>query len=398
MIKSLTRVFLAILTGVLFSAAVPAQDSWMGDVRDQYVISAKAGVVNFVEGTVTVAGIDGTSRHLLKRDQLEAGERVTTGSDGKAEILLNPGSYARLGSGSSFEFKTTSLDDLEINLGSGSAIFEVFASKDFKVTINAPKAKMFLIQSGIYRVDVLPDGGGRISVTKGRAQLDDAARAIVKSGGQATLNDRVSQLAKFDSDDKDQLDTWSKARARELARISRRVDEARMRNSLLNSFRLGRWDMFSSFGLWAYDASYGSYSFMPFGWGWNSPYGYGFGPCIYTYNLPPKVYWPPPYVPGNGNGSGSGSGSHTNTPIANNPREAGGIRPPLSVLPPFAQIQSDPKSGGSITNGGRPIIDTPYRDINTGNNGGQTYSPPPPPSPAVFIPSPSRSDTKPKDN
>jgi hypothetical protein len=387
MMKRFIYVFLGSLIGILFVAAVQAQDGWMGDVRDKYLISAKAGGVNFVEGTVTVVANDGSSGRLTKGDQLEVADRVTTGANGKAEILLNPGSYARLGVNSSFEFATTSLDDLELKLGSGSAIFEVFASKDFKVTINTPKARMFLIQSGVYRVDVLPDGVGRISVIKGRAQLDDNALTIVKGGGQATLSGRAAQLAKFDSDNADQLDAWSKARAKELARISRRVETASMRSSLLNSFSANRWNMFGSFGLWAFDPFWGSYSFLPFGYGWNSPYGYGFGPCIYNYNLPPVVYMPPVYNPGTGGGAGT-----QNTPVQN-PRGAGVPKPPLSIAPPFAVIQSDPKSGGSITGGGRTITDT-RTDVNTG---APVFSPASVPAP-VFAPPTTRSESKPKGN
>ena len=384
--KSLIRVFWVSLAAMTFSAAVSAQDTWMGDVRDSYVISAKAGGVNFVEGTVTVVANDGTGGRLTKGDQLEAGDRVTTGSDGRAEILLNPGSYIRLGNNSTFEFKTTSLDGLEVKLGGGSAIFEVFASKDFKVTVTTPKARMFLIQSGIYRLDVLGDGAGKISVYKGRAELGDNGTTLVKSGGQATLNGSVSQVGKFDSDQKDQLETWSKVRAKDLARISRRVETASMRHSLLYSFGSGRWDMFNSFGLWTYDPIWGSYCFLPFGYGWNSPYGYGFGPYIGAYNLPPVVYMPPPvHNPG-------GGGGIQNTPIAQNPRGPGGIQPPFTA-PPFVRMQSDPKSGDSVTGGGtiRPIVNT--RDIDSGT---PVFSPAAPAP--VFMPSTTRSDSKPKGN
>jgi hypothetical protein len=391
MMKNLIRVFLGCLIGISFSAVVPAQqEGWMGDVRDRYVISAKAGGVNFVEGTVTVVANDGSRGRLTKGDHLEPADRITTGSNGKAEILLNPGSYARLGTNSTFEFNTTSLDDLQLKLSGGSAIFEVFASKDFKVTINTPKAKMFLIQSGIYRVDVLEDGGARISVTKGRAQVGDNGPTaqkgdngplLVKSRGQATISGSTLQLGKFDSDNKDALDVWSKGRAKDLALFSRKVDEARMRNSLLSSFGAGRWNMFNSFGLWAYNPLWGSYSFLPFGYGWNSPYGYGFGPCIYTYNLPPVVYIPPHSGP-------------QITPIGQNPRGSGSGGGPLETAPPFMQIQSDPKSGGSITNGGgRSIMDT-RTDVNPS---APVFSPAPSSVP-IFAPSTTRTDSKPKNN
>lgn len=388
MTKRYLGVLAAILIGVLFSVAVPAQDSRvMSAAGDKYVISAKAGGVNFVEGNVTVVRKNGKSGHLLKGDDLDIGDKVSTGAGGKVELLLNPGSYVRLGGNSTFEFATTSLDDLQLRLGSGSAIFEVFASEDFRVTVNTPMAKMFLIQSGIYRVDVMSDGGGRISVSKGRAQLADMDSTIVKSGRQATVSGNQSDIAKFDKDNGDQLAAWSKMRAKELSRISQQVQTAGMRNSLMRSF-LGRgWNMYSSFGLWAYDSFNRSYCFLPFGRGWNSPYGYGFGPNIYWYNLPPVVYTPPANNPTTGQ----------NTPIAQTPRDPGGIRPPLSIVPPFAQVQNDPSSGSNVYSPGgrgRGITDTGGGDITTS---APVYSPPSAPS-APAPTSSSRGDSKGKDN
>jgi hypothetical protein len=360
MIKNIVRVCMGSLIGMLlFAAAAPAQDSWMGDVRDKYLISAKAGGVNFVEGMVTVVANDGSQGRLTKGDRLEAGDVVTTGANGKAEILLNPGSYARLGSNSTFEFKSTSLDELEINLSRGSAIFEVFASKDFEVTLTTPRSKMALIQSGIYRLDVLADGSGKLIINKGRAQLYDNTATVVKGDREVTVNGSTSQVAKFDGDDKDSLDIWSKERAKELARISRKADVKNMRTALMSSFYGRQWNMYNSFGLWAYDPFWGSYSFLPFGWGWNSPYGYGFGPCIGAYNLPPVVYMPPHNTNPT---TGGGGGGNPNTPIAQNPR--GGVHPPFaSSAPPFVRIQNDPKSGSSITDNGGGFIRPPTRDI-----------------------------------
>lgn len=386
----MTKKFLGVLAisliGILFTVAVPAQDGRMiSAAGDKYVISAKAGGVNFVEGNVTVVRKSGKSGYLLKGDEVDIGDKVTTGADGRVELLLNPGSYVRLGGTSTFEFTTTSLDDLHLKLNSGSAIFEVFASEDFKVTINTPTGKMSLIQSGIYRVDVLRDGVARITVTKGRAQLGDIDATIVKSGRQATVTGNRSDIAKFDSDDKDALDAWSKARAKELSRISKEVQTANMRNSLMRSF-LGRgWNMYSSFGLWAFDPFHRSYCFLPFGYGWNSPYGYGFGPNIYSYYLPPVVYTPPANNP-----------TGQNTPIVQTPRTPGGIRPPLSgAQPPFAQVRDDSANGIGFGGGrGRGITTSPTDIVPSG----PVYSAPSsaPSSPPPSAPT-TRSDTKGKD-
>jgi hypothetical protein len=69
----------------------------LGCGGDRYIVSARAGGVNYVEGTVAVIRKSGRSGLLLKGDTLEVGDRVSTGANGKAEILLNPGSFLRLG-------------------------------------------------------------------------------------------------------------------------------------------------------------------------------------------------------------------------------------------------------------------------------------------------------------
>lgn len=384
--KNLLLALVGSISFLLLSLTVPAQDTTlMSAAGDRYLISAKAGGANFVQGTVNFIRKDGRTGYLLKGDQLNIGDRVTTGANGKAEILLNPGSYVRLGANSSFEFTTTSLDDLQLKLISGSAMFEVFASEDFKVTVESPKAKLFLVQSGIYRVDVLGDGAAKLSVIRGRAELDDTASTVVKGSRQVVVNSTPSGIAKFDTDDMDQLALWSKERSKELAKISQQVQYGGMRTSLMRSF-LGRgWNMYSSFGLWAYDPFYRGFCFVPFGY-WSSPYGWGFGPTIYQYNLPPVIFQPPPVS------------QPQNTPLAQTPRNPdGGIRTVgplgggLNPAPPFVKIQSDPSAGSSIRDGsikGGRGMDSNI-DMSNPNTSAPVYSPPSAPASA---PSTTRAD------
>lgn len=187
--KNLLHIFSVGLIAVLFSAATAIAQredrQTVSAASSLYVISAKAGAVNFVEGKVTVARQDGKSGYLLKGDELEIGDRVSTGAGGKAEILLNPGSFVRLAENSVFEFASTSLEDLQLQLGSGSAMFEVITDDEFTFAVNTPKAKFYIVKSGVYRVDVLDNGAGKIEVWKGRAK---AGGTEIKSGRAATVS------------------------------------------------------------------------------------------------------------------------------------------------------------------------------------------------------------------
>lgn len=336
----------AIVAAFAFTAF--AQDRALSAAAgDKYVVSARAGGVNFIQGTVGVVRKNGRSGVLLKRDQLEIGDRVSTGADGKVEILLNPGSYVRVGGNSAFEFKTTDLNDLNLAVHRGSVIFEVFASDDFTVNVHGPKSKFVLVDSGVYRLDVDGDES-KLSVWKGKARVGSETGELMKGGRESTVDGGQIVVAKFDRDDKDELDTWSKARSKELSKMIAELDRDMVRNSLMRSYLGGHWNLFNSFGLWIYDPFRASYCFMPFGYGWSSPYGYGYGRYLNWYNFPPVIYRPYPQNPGPVTPPGGG----TPTTPGQGPidRRGGGGRLP-SGPPPFAQMQK--QEGGTVFPSGR---------------------------------------------
>lgn len=300
-------------------------------VQSKYVISAKAGGVNQIVGDVSIQLAGGQSRTLLKNDNVGVGERVTTGTNGKVEILLNPGSYVRIGGDSEFEFISTDLENMSLKVHKGAAIFEVFASNDFLVTVAGPHSKFVVVDSGVFRLDV-SEQESTFSVRKGRARVGDINGELLKGGRESFGGDGQFKVAKFDRDETDSLDDWSKARSKELAKMVASLDNRTMQSSLLNSYRGGRWNMYNSFGVWVYDPFRAGYCFLPFGYGWSSPYGYGYGRYIGWYNLPPVIYYPP---------SGGGTQpTQPTVPVRNETRTRGhrvGGGEPSS--PPFSQMQ-----------------------------------------------------------
>ena len=175
MTKRIFKIFaLGAFSLLMASLAFAQSERNASVVSDLYVISAKAGGVNYTQGKVAVAKNNSRSGYLVKGDQLEIGEKVSTGANGRAEILLNPGSFVRLGENTDFEFVSTSLDDLKVKLSRGSAVFELIADDEFNVSIETPKAGFRAVESGIYRVDVLADGSGQIFVYNGKAEINDA--------------------------------------------------------------------------------------------------------------------------------------------------------------------------------------------------------------------------------
>ena len=384
--KNLLHIFSVGLIAVLFFAATAfAQREdrrTVSAASSLYVISAKAGAVNFVEGKVTVARQEGKTGYLLKGDELEIGDRVSTGAGGKAEILLNPGSFVRLAENSVFEFASTSLEDLQLKLGGGSAMFEVITDDKFTFAVNTPKAKFYIVKSGIYRVDVLGDGTGKIEVWKGRA---NAGGTEIKSGRQATVSgSQTAALAKFDRDEKDSLEIWSKSRAKELAKINARLQNSLVRTSLMSSFYQTRWSLYDSYGLWVFSRFHGSYCFLPFGYGWSSPYGYFYPRDIWYYNLPPVIYNPPPPInPTPTVGTVGGAGATISDKIRNS--RSNRESEPTRVFAPYQRVQKDigqypAESQGDVFS---PGMSPRVRNSSAPSS---SSSAPPPPEPILVSP------------
>ncbi|HEX6279673.1 MAG TPA: FecR domain-containing protein [Pyrinomonadaceae bacterium] len=346
-----------------------AQDQTLQSTAgDKWVITAKAGGVNHVQGEVTVTRQTGKSGMLLKGDSIGVGDKVATSTPGRAEILLNPGSYLRADANSAFEFKSTDLEDLAIFVRRGSVMLEVYAADDFKVTVNTPSQTYDLIETGVYRIDVDAQGIARLEVWKGKAEVGDE---VIKKGRTASELDGQVAVAKFDRDERDDFEAWSRERAKELAKGTKELKDKSLRTSLMSSFLGGRWNMYDSFGLWVYNARLGRYSFLPFGYGWTSPYGFGFGHDIWWYGLPRTVYY---YYPRNyPSGSDPGTVAGTpptggGTPTTRTPPSRGPLRDPKREPmgevrnPPFVKMQGSGRGTGPVagpmdgqpTRGGMP--------------------------------------------
>lgn len=366
--KRILRSMIVVGLSALTAIAVMSQERVPNTlVSNKYLISAKAGGVNLTEGAVTIARVGGTGGVLLKGDQIEVGDKVSTGADGRVEILLNPGSYLRLGANSSAEFKTTSLDDLQIKLDSGSAMFEVFATSEFTVTVFTPKGTTKLIESGVYRFDIASNGSSTIAVTEGKALVGTTE---VKEGRTATIDGRVVVITKFDRDKRDDLATWSRTRSKVLAAMTASLRTRDMRDSLMSSFYGGRWGMMDSFGLWVLNPRYGTYCFLPFGYGWYSPYGYGFGPGIYWYNLPPVVYNPP------------SSGASNTSATDRQPRITRRDVEPTRVEPPYTRIEREREPVRPMRNNDTTFDVSPTKSAPMPTIINSPPPPPPPPPPA----------------
>lgn len=290
--RSIVRATQVLLIVCVAAAGLLAQRGGV-PAADKYKISAKAGMVNYSEGMATVTRLDGTTGTLISGDYLKAGDRAITSEGGLAEVLLNPGSYLRLGENSEFGFRVTSLDDLRLDIHRGSAILEVFASNQFRVSVYTPKGRVTLVDTGVYRIDVANNGDALLSVIEGKAIVGEKSIAIVKEGNTATINGGTPVIAKFDRRKRDALASWSRTRSKELAKMASAFNARNTRpmivDSLIDSYAAGLWGRSRTSGIWVYDPISKQCLFMPYYPGWVTPYGYGYNNCTCYYYLPPTI-------------------------------------------------------------------------------------------------------------
>jgi FecR protein len=304
--------------------------------REKFVISATAGGINAITGEASVhsKGESGWQQ-LMITDDLNAGDRVRTAYDGRVEILLNPGSYLRVGGNSEVELSNNSLANLEVRLLQGTVIVEATGADGLELNINisTPHTKLAIVRQGLYRFSVVPGDATELIVRKGRVILSDS-HTKVKGGNKVIFSATNVSVAKLTKEEKkskenEDVDVWSKERAQTLAKANRRISD-RMLNSAFASFQNSDpfFDPFARgrLGLWFFNSRAGCYTFLPFFYGWGSPYGSSYSTAVYPSYAPQRdstngSVWPAPTSGGNGghnypSGGGSSSGGNTPRPSA----------------------------------------------------------------------------------
>ena len=264
--------------------------------REKFVISAKAGGINAITGEASVHSRGESEwQQLSITDDLNAGDRVRTSYDGRVEILLNPGSYLRVGGDSEVELANNTLENLEVRLLRGTAIVEATGADGLELNINisTPHTKLAIVRQGLYRLNVVPGDATELIVRKGRVILSDS-HTKVKGGNKVVFSASAISVAKLTKEEKkanekEEVEVWSKERAETLAKANRRISN-RMLTSAFASFRDN--DPFSPrLGLWFFNTRAGCYTFLPFFYGWGSPYGSSYTTSAY---YPAGTYYPRP--------------------------------------------------------------------------------------------------------
>ena len=292
------------LVGGLFTL-VMGLTLYAQDVSQNF-ISAKSGMVNYVEGKPIVFTSDNQQGSKVSaRDQLKSGDRLQTEENDRVEILLNPGSYLRVAANSEVQILQTSFDDMHFGMTRGVAILEsaAFDKKAHSIKISTPSGDLQILANGLYRFKVSPDRPVEVSVYSGKVKWlkDQREVGTLKSGkryGLGAAGEGKLQTAKLDKQSLDSLDLWSKKRAELLVAVNDRISPSLLDYPFYDY-------SYSSRGMWIYNPFFQMFTFLPFGYGFLSPYGFAYNYYYYP------VYGYGGYYNQGAGGSGKGSSAPT---------------------------------------------------------------------------------------
>ena len=321
----------------------------------QPVISAKSGTIAKAEGSVFLNNEPVSDTITRFQDVKENG--VVRTEDGRVEILLPPGYFFRIGEDSQMKMLTNRLIDTRALLEKGSGVLEVEAiNKDTNVTIAVGDAQVSFNKAGIYRFDTAP---ARVKVFQGSASIErNGETVMVGSARLLNLADPTAKPEKFNPEDTDALDRWSRRRGSYIAAAN-----ASAAKSLVGSgFIPMGWGMNGCNSMWSFNSYFNMMTYMPCNGRMWSPYGYAFW-SPYTIG---GAYWVGAPVIYGGYGGGVGrTGS-----VGGGAASASLARPVATAAARSIAGAAPPSSTGSRAGGGFGAAG------NMGNSGNSGYSSP----------------------
>jgi hypothetical protein len=225
------------------------------------------GTLNYLEGQVS---IDGSQLNPKSAGSAEVDQNGTLSTDrGRAEILLTPGVFLRLGDNSSVRMVSPALTDTQVELQHGEAMLEVnqlFKENSIRVLENGSSTR--ILKNGLYQFNADRQS---MAVYDGQAEVSrDDEHVKLKKGKEAFLNAPL-RAVKFDRQPEDALYAWSKLRSQYNSEASAQYA------SVIYVNNAPWWGPG-----WYWNPYWGTYGFIPggvlyspFGWGFYSPWAVG---------------------------------------------------------------------------------------------------------------------------
>lgn len=232
------------------------------------------GSLNSVQGQVMFDGHSVLARPM-QSERLRVRQSIAT-RHGKAELLLTPGSFLRIGDHSEVRMLSRSLENTSVQLVRGTALLDAQAGYKADLTVVMDGTQSRINKKGLYgfnaKLATIGVLHGKATVYQGNAHVTLKSNHRLLIGGQPPLEVRKLNKRAFKSSS---LYRWSKLRNRYESRARRSVQEAIAQTG--HWYGPGwYWSRFWGFYTYLPSAGwyYGPY-FTPYGRPYYGPWGWG---------------------------------------------------------------------------------------------------------------------------
>jgi hypothetical protein len=245
----------------------------------QSVISAHSGVIHFADGSVFLDD-QRVEQKSGKFDQMKNGSELRT-EEGRAEVLLTPGTFLRMGPNSAIRMVSNELDNTRVELLRGSAVLDEGSDKvaDTAVTILYNLDQVQIKKPGRYRFDSQPP---QVKVETGDVNVTtaDGNSTSASAGYVVPLEGKlIARKVLGDSHSPDDLDTWSSERDHSVADGNLEASAASDLSGVIDGWQNDPDSVLQSLGIPPYPPGMSAYV-PPY-----SLYGSGlYGPGLYGYS------------------------------------------------------------------------------------------------------------------
>lgn len=223
------RTLLLLVVLATLIVRIPAQEKEQEEQVDNIPAVLSGLRANVVEGEVVYVRENGTF-DVEPNLELQQADTVRTGSNGRAELLLQPGNLLRVGGDTECHFIDDHYDRLKLMLKKGTLSFELLkndwedTSEFFEalkqgfelIRIITPNSEVFITQPGIFRINVA-EGRTELIVRRGEALIDGRRvkekRAAIAARGGVNVSD-------VDIKVEDAFDGWARERSDKLIEMN----------------------------------------------------------------------------------------------------------------------------------------------------------------------------------
>lgn len=181
----------------------------------QLVISTRSGIIHFFEGAVYL-GDQPLESHPGKFSSVPKGAELRT-AEGRAEVLLTPGVFLRIGERSAIRMVENELSHTCVELLAGSAIVDLAEpSSGTPVTLIYKNWSVLFLDQGVYRIDSDPP---RLWVLEGKAEVSADTHEGALTVGQGMEVPLAPVLVPSRSIDqpRDALSAWAEGRQQSIS-------------------------------------------------------------------------------------------------------------------------------------------------------------------------------------